>query len=116
LVHLIYNYPSNHHLHPNQGPIVRLHCCAGLVSIQITKKVNPSHSFLSTDIPQVACDVTESLPIEAVRSSISSLRTLPYKHCKWRDELREQYTRETGDDDYRSLAWEAWLLKRGEIE
>lgn len=39
-----------------------------------------------------------------------------YKHRKKRDELRAQYTRETGGDDYRSPEFEAWLRKRGEID
>jgi len=38
-----------------------------------------------------------------------------YKHLKKRDELREQYTRETGHDDYRSPEFEAWLRERGEL-
>ena len=39
-----------------------------------------------------------------------------YKHRKKRDELRDQYTRETGQDDYRSPAFEAWLKARGELD
>ena len=39
-----------------------------------------------------------------------------YKHRKMRDALRRRYTEETGLDDYRSPAFEAWLRAQGEIE
>ena len=39
-----------------------------------------------------------------------------YRHRKKRDELRDQYTRETGRDDYWSPAFEAWLRARGELD
>lgn len=39
-----------------------------------------------------------------------------YKHRKNRDTLRKLYTLETGDDDYKSPSFEAWLKGRGEIQ
>jgi len=39
-----------------------------------------------------------------------------YKHSKKRDELRAQYTRETGQSDYHSPDFEVWLRARGELD
>ena len=39
-----------------------------------------------------------------------------YKHRKLRDQLRKQFTEETGSTDYKSPAFEAWLKARSELE
>lgn len=39
-----------------------------------------------------------------------------YKHRKKRDELRKQYTEETGRDDYKSPSFEEWLRARSALD
>ena len=39
-----------------------------------------------------------------------------YKAKKWRDQVRQEYTEQTGSNDFQDPAFEEWLLKNGYLD